>query len=228
MKKAIFFDAGYTLINVYGCRKTELLRRLCEPYVMQKLTDQQWWKGALKAEIYYQLASFRPKYVKTKQYLFNYYRIGLTAAGLSPDQAKQTANRIVLHGKKPPKTYQLIEDAIPTLAHLKQSGYRLAVISNWNGTLERVFAELGIAHYFDLLVDSHVVGVRKPRPEIFQYALGKLRLEPNEAIHIGDSYYADVLGAKKAGMDAILYDPFGSLGKRFRCKSIVRLKQLIE
>jgi putative hydrolase of the HAD superfamily len=66
---------------------------------------------------------------------------------------------------------------------------------------------LDIAAHFDLLIDSHLVGLRKPDAAIFHYALEKLDVAPHEAVYIGDSYGHDVLGAQNAGLRAILLDP---------------------
>lgn len=94
------------------------------------------------------------------------------------------------------------------LSELKMAGLRIAVISNTeDGRLEELLKLLEIAAHFDLLVDSHLVGLRKPDPAIFHYTLEQLGVAPREAVYIGDSYGHDVLGAQQAGLQAILLDP---------------------
>ena len=66
---------------------------------------------------------------------------------------------------------------------------------------------LGIDDYFDLCVDSLRVGYAKPDPRIFSEAVGRLEVEPAEAVYVGDSYAQDVAGARDAGLRGVLYDP---------------------
>jgi HAD superfamily hydrolase (TIGR01509 family) len=95
------------------------------------------------------------------------------------------------------------------LGQLKQAGLKIGVISNTeDGRLEELLKLMEIDAYFDLLVDSHLVGLRKPDAAIFHYALQQLEVAPGDAVYIGDSYGHDVLGAKGAGLRAILLDPF--------------------
>jgi putative hydrolase of the HAD superfamily len=94
------------------------------------------------------------------------------------------------------------------VGELKRAGLRVGVISNTeDGRLEEMFQLLEITGHFDLLVDSHRVGLRKPDAAIFHYALDQFKVAPHEAVYIGDSYGHDVLGALSAGLRGILLDP---------------------
>jgi putative hydrolase of the HAD superfamily len=95
-----------------------------------------------------------------------------------------------------------------SLSDLAGMGLRLAVVSNSDGTVERSLTAQGLRPYFELVVDSAVVGIAKPDPRIFTYALTEMRCEPDLALHVGDMYFADVAGARSAGIHAILLDPF--------------------
>jgi len=94
------------------------------------------------------------------------------------------------------------------LARLRGAGIRLAVVSNSEGTIERMLAEVGLLSCFDTVVDSWVVGLAKPDPRIFELALRHLDVPPHDAVHVGDSPAADVAGARSAGVRAALVDPF--------------------
>jgi putative hydrolase of the HAD superfamily len=87
-------------------------------------------------------------------------------------------------------------------------GYKMAIVSNADGTVERGLSELGIRPFFDMVVDSHIVGMAKPDPGIFHHALSGLKAVPNKTLHTGDLYFADIIGARQAGVHAILLDPF--------------------
>jgi HAD superfamily hydrolase (TIGR01549 family) len=85
---------------------------------------------------------------------------------------------------------------------------RLAIISNSEGKLDDLFARIGLAPYFEAVIDSAIEGVRKPDPEIFHRALRRLDVPASRAFYAGDIPEVDVAGAHAAGMPAALIDPF--------------------
>jgi putative hydrolase of the HAD superfamily len=91
---------------------------------------------------------------------------------------------------------------------LRARGVKVAIISNSEGMLDRLFVDLGIRAHFDVLVDSGVVGVEKPDPRIFRFALDRTGTPPERALHLGDVYATDILGARAAGVRCALIDPF--------------------
>jgi len=93
---------------------------------------------------------------------------------------------------------------------LRPDGVRLAVVSNSNGTVAELLRVVGLAGHVDAVVDSRIVGVEKPDPRIFHHAAAVLEVLPEEAVHVGDLYSVDVLGARAAGCRAILLDPAGA------------------
>ena len=96
------------------------------------------------------------------------------------------------------------------LEELGREGLRLAVISNTeDGRARDALEAAGLASYFDVVIDSHLVGCKKPDPAIFRLALERLGVEASEAAFVGDSYALDALAARAVGMRAILLDPLG-------------------
>jgi putative hydrolase of the HAD superfamily len=91
----------------------------------------------------------------------------------------------------------------------RATGVRTAIISNSEGMLERLFDELGIRGHLDLVVDSGLVGVEKPDPRIYGFALSHFGIAATNALHLGDIYATDIVGARAAGMRCALIDPFG-------------------
>lgn len=82
--------------------------------------------------------------------------------------------------------------------------YKLAVISNAMSQIPRLtLKNAGLTKFFQLIVISRDLGIRKPDPKIFQYALEKLGVKPQEAIHVGNSMEEDVVGAKAAGIKTV-------------------------
>jgi HAD superfamily hydrolase (TIGR01509 family) len=91
---------------------------------------------------------------------------------------------------------------------VRATGVRVAVVSNSEGTLEKLFDDLGILASFDLIIDSGIVGIEKPDAGIFRVALEHFRVPAARALHLGDTYATDVLGARAAGMRVALIDPY--------------------
>lgn len=101
-----------------------------------------------------------------------------------------------------------VPGASGTLTRLTRRGLRLAVISNSEGRVAQDIAIAGLAHHFETIVDSGLVGVEKPDPRIFAIALERVGAAPDESVYVGDIYHIDVLGARSAGLRAILLDPY--------------------
>jgi len=100
-------------------------------------------------------------------------------------------------------------DVVPAVEAMREAGLRLGVISNfvWGGA--ELIHDLELARHFESLTISARVGFQKPHQGIFEHALGAMKVEPAAAIHIGDSYAADVRGARRAGIGAVLIDRSG-------------------
>ena len=124
-----------------------------------------------------------------------------------------------------------IEGVEPALEELKSRGFKLAVVSNGDGQAPRRLQEAGLARFFEEIIDSGNVGVEKPDPRIFLLTLEKLGVEPAEAVHVGDFYQVDVLGARKAGLrEGILIDPYGDWEEADcpRIPTVAHLPRLLE
>lgn len=96
------------------------------------------------------------------------------------------------------------EQTHESLARLKAAGLRLGIVSNSDGRVEQALLAAGLREYFDVVIDSSLVGIEKPDPAIFRAALDALGVAPEEALYVGDLYDVDVVGARAAGMEAVL------------------------
>jgi HAD superfamily hydrolase (TIGR01509 family) len=118
-------------------------------------------------------------------------------------------------------------EAPRVLDELKGRGLLVAVISNTeDGRARDALEAAGLAGRFDVIVDSHLVGLKKPDPAIFRHALGLLGVEPHEAVFVGDSYAHDALAARAAGLAPVLLDPL-DLHPEADCPRIRRLGELL-
>src|SRR5262249_32778679 len=99
-------------------------------------------------------------------------------------------------------SWELFADVQPAFAALRESGLRLAIVSNFDARLFGICDGLGITAYFDAIVVSSRVGCAKPDPRIFALALDRLHVTAGEAMHVGDSGHEDIAGARAAGIAA--------------------------
>jgi putative hydrolase of the HAD superfamily len=89
---------------------------------------------------------------------------------------------------------------------LARSGVKLAIISNSEGHMAELLAELGWSEIFGVIADSGRLGIDKPKPGIFEHACAALGIACSELVHIGDSWEADVEGALGVGAQAVWFD----------------------
>jgi FMN phosphatase YigB (HAD superfamily) len=147
---------------------------------------------------------------ETEPFWIEYSRRRLIALGASEEWAVEFAPRISVHMGEFYKPDSVIpEDVRRVLPQLKESGYILGVISNRDKPFQNVLDDHGIGELFDFSLAAGEVNVFKPDPGVFAHGLQRVHLAAQEAIYVGDNYYADVLGARNAGLQPVLYDPLG-------------------
>jgi putative hydrolase of the HAD superfamily len=118
-------------------------------------------------------------------------------------------------------------EVVPALARLRAAGLRLIVVSNANGRLRAAFARIGLTAHVDDVIDSFEVGCEKPDPAIFRLALARTATPPERALHVGDLYHVDVVGARRAGVRAVLLDAANLYGDH-DCPRVATLRALAD
>jgi HAD superfamily hydrolase (TIGR01549 family) len=147
---------------------------------------------------------------ETEKFWIEYSRRRLIALGASSQWAREYAVKASVHMGEFYRPESIVPDDVRrVLPQLKQEGYILAVISNRDKPFLNVLEEHGISEFFDFSLAAGEVNVFKPEPGVFEHALHRVNLSPNEAIYVGDNYYADVVGSRRAGLQPVLYDPSG-------------------
>ncbi len=99
--------------------------------------------------------------------------------------------------------YRLYPETLTVLARLRQEGYLVGVISNWDNRLTRILEGLGLMAHVQHVTISAVVGWEKPHREVFDHAINALSVSPSRALHIGDSLREDIQGAAQAGLQPL-------------------------
>ena len=209
MITTIFFDVGGTLIHPD-------MSRLMAPLLEQAQPQAQHLAAAERAAKHAQLrngSGWRPEEAAdpgghagpvNKGYWQVFFETVLDELGCGGDLASR------LTARAGNSDYWSCVDplAAPTLKRL-QHKLRLAVISNADGRIDGVLERAGLRQFFEILVDSGLVGYEKPDVRIFQEALQRMSARPEQSLYVGDVYAIDYCGARNAGMHALLLDPNG-------------------
>lgn len=145
-----------------------------------------------------------------RQTWHDYHDVMLRELGV--DASTELMERI-LAGQFAPDTWEPFPDVAPLLEtlqpHRERGELRVGVVSDWGSTLRDIFVTLELDRYLDFVLASAAVGAAKPDPAFFRMAIDRAGVRPDQAIMVGDVYRADVLGARSAGMDAVLLDRLG-------------------
>jgi HAD superfamily hydrolase (TIGR01549 family) len=158
----------------------------------------------------------------------NHARRGLIAFGCSSEEAKAWAPEVFnqFSDNYQPEDW-IPQEVIDTLTDLKEGGFSLGVLSNRTHPYKEYMQAWGLDSFFDLAMAAGEVNAYKPDPEIFHHALKAMGKRADESLYVGDNYYADVIGAQRAGLPAILLDPEGVFPDS-DCTVIKNINELIE
>ncbi|WP_257658418.1 YjjG family noncanonical pyrimidine nucleotidase [Parapedobacter lycopersici] len=125
-----------------------------------------------------------------------------------------------------PQKTNLFPHSHETLGYLKEK-YTLHLISNgFNDAAQVKVVKCDLKKYFNTMVISELVGVHKPHPEIFHYAVKHANTDIAKSVMIGDSLEADIQGAQRVGMDAIYFNPCDATVPEYVTQSIRSLDEL--
>lgn len=154
------------------------------------------------------------------------WRRTLRACGCDDESLARLAR--TTHEEIGRETLCLFDDVMDALASLR-AGVAFGLITNGAADTQRdKLRILGIEHYFGAIVISGEVGIAKPDAAVFQIALDKLRVEPGDAWHVGDSPGTDIAGAKAADMTAVWLNRSGSALKDGEVKADYEIRSLAD
>ena len=126
-----------------------------------------------------------------------------------------------------------LHESVAGLWRLHLAGVRIGIVSNASGQIERTLANENVCQVGEgagvpvlIVTDSHVVGIAKPEPQIFDEAIQVMNVPSDRIAYIGDSYVNDVGGAQNAGIHPLLLDPFGFHQDK-DCERIESLHELV-
>jgi len=206
---AVLFDAGHTLLEFdYALLTAQLTARGHDVTEARVTEAERRARIALDTEQANQPA-------RAKLGAGRYLRYLLGGLGISSDEevAAITAWRRAFN-LPIGLCHQADAQAVEALTRLRAAGLVTGVISNSNGSVRQALERAGLAPLLDFVIDSTVVGIAKPDPRVFALGLQAAGVNAHEAVYVGDSYFVDVVGARGAGLGAVLFDPGGVWGAR--------------
>ena len=143
----------------------------------------------------------------TEEFWIEYSRRRLVVLGASPAWALEFAPKVSLHMGEVYKPESIVPDDVRrTLPELKQAGYLMAVISNRAQPFQQELDDHRLSEFFVFSVAGGEVDSYKPEPGIFEHALQRGNVTAQETMYVGDNYFADVVGSRRAGLQPVLYD----------------------
>ncbi len=223
--ETLFLDAGGVLLFPSWQRLSDALGAQGVPVAPQVLRD---------AEPHAKRQLDLPELVQTSndaQRGWTYFNLVLEHAGVARSPATDAALAELQAYHAAHNLWELVpDDVVPALERLRARVTRLAVVSNANGRLHVALERLGLARFFDVVLDSHLEGVEKPDPRLFEIALARAGGRRETTLHVGDFYSSDVRGARAAGLRAVLLDSAGLYAEADcpRVGSLAELADLLE
>jgi FMN phosphatase YigB (HAD superfamily) len=230
MIKTILFDFDGTLrhsIPAGGDVFTDYTLTLGLPISAEERLLAERWDHYYWANSHELRADFELHKGANSDFWGSYARRRLVALGAGSVRAKELAPLVNQYMQDNHKHESIVPAEIPgMLAKLKETGYRLGVVSNRDNPYTEELEELGLNPYFDFSLAGGEVGSFKPEPGIFNAALKKVDAAAQETVYVGDNYFADVIGSRRAGLMPVLYDPRG-LFPEAGCPTITSFDQLV-
>jgi putative hydrolase of the HAD superfamily len=219
--KYLFFDAGGTLIDLDYSYLRKLLNLKGydadeEVLAIAEGKARMWVDRGLRS------SDKRPI-----DFWKGYFNILFSEAGAKDGSMEDVIDHLWERNAEEGLWKTPIRGVAETLDVLKERGYRMSVISNAHGKVANDLRDAGMAKYFEKIFDSFWIGTEKPDPGIFNYAMQQVKVTPEESLFIGDVFAIDIVGARKAGMEAFLLDRY-SLMDDAECPRIMQLSELLD
>ncbi len=194
----IFFDVGNTLLFPNRARMLEPIPPERHPTLsawqaLERRTKKEFDQGLMSGKV-------------DHGFWWTFHTYLLQELKALDDRTRDT---LVANTQNSANWDQILPGTRDALERIRQQ-YEIAVISNADGRIDAVLTRCGICDCFASITDSGKVGLEKPHPAIFAAALREMNANPAESLYVGDVYSVDYVGARSAGMQALLFDVAGA------------------
>jgi len=220
---AVLFDAGGTLL-----RLDYAFMRACADRRGAAVSESSLARGEaiVRREIDRRAAETGGPRDRDADRVAFYFRAVLEAAGAARAVADAAAEDLADEHARANLWRIPMVGAAHALRQLHARGFRTGVVSNADGRVAALLAAAGLTSHLETIVDSHLEGVEKPDPEIFRRALARMVVPAERTVYVGDIFAIDVLGARAAGLLAVLIDETGGYTD-VACPRIAALAELL-
>lgn len=220
---ALLFDLGGTL--AYRIVSQErMLRLLCEDQGLP-LPVQPDWNAAAAAWRAFHASHALGCRTRQQEDDLLYREARLILEHLTGVSVPKAMVNALLPGlSRAARWWGVYDDVAPVLDYTKVMGLQTGLISNWEPSLPDFCRDMGLAHAFPVIVSSMAEGIEKPSPRLFEIALERMGVAPQDAVYVGDDYRMDVVGARAAGLTPVLLDR----NDRFLTTDCLRIRRLDE
>lgn len=207
--RTVFLDLGDTLMHIHPSVPELYLRSArdlgldVDAIAVDRalVAGERYYQDALAARL-----SFESSIVEARRFWHEYHSLVVGELGVAQGSRRDVLAHALTERFWSPSSWRTFPEVHDVLGRLHAAGLQLAVISNFTDALAAVCATHELDGYLDCLVASASVGAQKPDTAIFREALRRTGADPAASLHVGDSYLADVLGARASGIAGILID----------------------
>jgi len=211
-RRFVFFDVGNTLLFPNRPRMLAPLPKEKHPTLevwqaLERRTKQEFDRGLMSGKV-------------DHGFWWTFHTYLLEQCNASNDGIR---DQLIENTQQSANWDQILPGTREALERIAQQ-YAIAVISNADGRIDAVLRRCGICDCFASITDSGNVGHEKPNPAIFAAALRGMKADPAESLYVGDVYSVDFVGARNAGMQAVLMDVAGA----YREQGYPRVESLTE
>jgi putative hydrolase of the HAD superfamily len=229
MIKAVFFDFYNTLVS-FNPPREELQVAACREFGIEvdrkAIPRGYWFADDLMSRENARSPIHKRSQADELAFWSDYEATILNKAGV--DVTKELALRIFTRARQLDRRLVLFDDALPIIRTLRGKGIVLGLVSNLSRALDGHVKELGLTSYINFALTSSEIGAEKPHSPIFLAALERAGVAASEAIHVGDQYHSDVLGAKGVGINPLLLDRDGFWEGVNDCPRIRSLGEIVD
>ena len=201
-RRFIFFDVGNTLLFPNRARMLAPLPQDRHPSLatwqaLERRTKQEFDQGLMAGKV-------------DHGFWWTFHTYLLEQLNALDDDVRDT---LVENTQNSANWDQILPGTRDALERFRRQ-YGIAVISNADGKIDAVLQRCGIEDCFASITDSGKVGHEKPHPAIFELALREMKADAADSLYVGDVYSVDYVGARNAGMQAVLFDVAGAYRER--------------
>jgi HAD superfamily hydrolase (TIGR01549 family) len=203
--QAILFDRGNTLVQFgetdYDAGQKFILASVQPPNAVDAASLDRF------EDEFFERLDFYREHANLECNLLHYYELMARYFGIQFDKSyEELCRRYHFVAER----ISIMSRAQHVLAELKRAGVHLGLVTNTSlphSIIVEEFQRLSLYDYFDTVVCSSEIVFRKPDRAMFDVALRALKVSPEEAMFVGDDYFADVVGAHKVGMKTVWLNP---------------------